>query len=112
QSTCSFTPNFCGPVRVLLNLYYCSTGTSSMDVTMTMNTAGAGIPSLTSAPDQAGCMGGQVNIGIINNGSGGTLPYNYLWAPAINLTSTTTPQTTATLTGTMNYDLTLTDANG
>jgi PKD repeat protein len=112
QSTVSFTPTFCGDVRVLLNIFYCGNSSSSVDVTMTMNTAGTGMPMLTAAPDEAACNGSQVNIGIPNNGSGGLTPYAYLWNPAINLTSTTTSQTTATVTGTMNYDLTLTDANG
>jgi len=42
QSTVSFTPAFCGQVRVLLDLFFCNTGTSSMDVSMTMNTPGSG----------------------------------------------------------------------
>ncbi|MBI3511658.1 MAG: T9SS type A sorting domain-containing protein [Bacteroidetes bacterium] len=112
RSQTSFTPNFCGEVRVLVDLFFCSTSTSSVDVTMTMNTAGSGIPSLTSAPDLQACTNNTVTLGIANNGSGGTTPYAYDWQPPTNLASSTVPQTTATVTATQDYTLTLTDANG
>ncbi|HET6992218.1 MAG TPA: PKD domain-containing protein, partial [Bacteroidia bacterium] len=112
QSTVSFTPTFCGNVRVVLNQFNCASSTSSMDVTMTMNTAGSGIPTLTAAPDVQGCNGNTVSIGIANNGSGGVTPYAYQWGPITNLASPTQPQTTATVTATQSYDLILTDANG
>ncbi|HEU4718877.1 MAG TPA: T9SS type A sorting domain-containing protein [Bacteroidia bacterium] len=112
RSQLSFTPTSCGQVRVLLDLYYCSASTSSADVTMTMNTPGTNQPSLVSATDQSACNGNTTTIGISGNGSGGVPPYVYDWSPPLNLSSTTTPQTTATVTATQAYTLTLTDANG
>lgn len=112
RSSVSFTPTFCGQVRVLLDLYFCTTGTSSYDVTMTMNTAGSGIPTLTAAPDMQACNGGTVNIGLPNNGSGGLLPYTYSWTPTLNLATPNMPQSTLTVTATQPYELTLTDGNG
>ena len=112
SSSLSFTPSFCGNVRVLLDKYFCTTGTSSMDVTMTMNTAGAGIPSLTSSPDVQACNGGTTTIGTSNNGSGGSPPYVFSWLPITNLSTPTTSSSLATVTATQNYTLTLVDANG
>ena len=113
QSTVNFTPSFCGYVRVLLDLYFCTTSTSSTDVTMVMNSPGTGNPSLSSAPDASACNGGSVGIGINGNGTGGTPPYTYSWLPATNLSTTTQSNTTVNpVTGTTTYTLTLTDANG
>ena len=112
SSSLSFTPMFCGNVRVLLDLYFCTTGTSSMDVTMTMNTAGSGIPSLTSSPDVQACNGGTTTIGTSNNGAGGSPPYVFSWLPITNLATPTTSSSLATVTATQNYTLTLVDANG
>lgn len=111
QSTVNFTPTTCGLVRVLLDQYFCTTGSSSMDVTMTMNTAGSNQPILQAAPDMQACNGGTVLLGIANNGSSGTPPYTYNWAPTVNLAATNVPQTTATVTSTQSYTLILTDAN-
>ncbi len=114
RSQVSFTPAFCGDVRVLLDQYFCNnSGFSSVDVVMTQNTAGAGIPTLTSAPDQQSCNGGSVTIGLPNNGTGGIPPYTYGWNPNVNLTTPTLSQTGVTnVTATQAYDLLLTDANG
>jgi PKD domain/Secretion system C-terminal sorting domain len=114
QSTVNFTPNFCGYVRVLLDLYFCASGVgnSSMDVTMTMNTAATAVPSLTASPNTSACFGSTTVIGIPNNGSGGTSPYTYSWTPTINLANPTQSSTTATVTATQTYVLTLTDAAG
>jgi len=113
QSTVSFTPAFCGQVRVLLDLYFCNTGTSSMDVSMTMNTPGSGNPTLVSAADQNACDQQSANIGISGNGTGGLPPYTYSWSPPTNLSTTTQPNTTVTtVTTTTVYTLTITDANG
>ncbi len=114
RSQVSFTPTFCGDVRVLLDQYFCNnSGFTSVDVVMTMNTAGAGIPSLTPAPDQQTCSGGNVVIGLSNNGTGGVAPYVFGWNPIVNLTTPTQSQTGVTnVTTTQNYDLTLTDQNG
>jgi hypothetical protein len=114
RSQVSFTPAFCGDVRVLLDQYFCNnSGFSSVDVVMTQNTAGSGIPTMTSAPDQQTCSGGTVTIGLSNNGSGGIPPYNYVWNPIANLTTPTLSETDVTnVTATQAYDLTLTDANG
>lgn len=113
QSSVSFTPTFCGDVRILLDQYFCSPSNTSTDVTMTMNTAGSGIPSLTPAPDVAGCSGSTVSIGFPNNGSGGLPPYTYAWLPTTNLTTPTQSNTNVTnITTTGNYELTLTDGNG
>ncbi len=111
-STVNFTPSFCGQVRVLINEFYCFNSFSPLDVTMTENSGGTNLPTLTSAPDEQACNGSTTNIGIANNGSGGTTPYAYQWSPATNLSSTTSSLTTATVTATQNYTLTLTDANG
>lgn len=111
RSTVNFTPTTCGLVRVLLDQYFCTTGTSSADVEMTMNTPGVNLPTLTPAPDAAACMNGTTTIGISGNGSGGTPPYVYNWLPTTNLAATNVPQTTATVTATQSYTLTLTDAN-
>lgn len=113
QSSVSFTPTFCGDVRILLDQYFCSPSNTSTDVTMTMNTAGSGIPALTPAPDVAGCSGSTVSIGFPNNGSGGLPPYTYAWLPITNLTTPTQSNTDVTnITTTGNYELTLTDGNG
>lgn len=114
RSQVSFTPTFCGDVRVLLDQYFCNnSGFTSVDVVMTMNTAGSGIPVLTAAPDQQTCSGGSVTIGLPNNGSGGIPPYTYGWNPIVNLTTPTQSQTGVTnVTATQNYNLTLTDQNG
>ncbi|MEO5644659.1 MAG: PKD domain-containing protein [Bacteroidia bacterium] len=114
RSQVSFTPTFCGDVRVLIDQYSCNnTGFSSIDVVMTMNTAGAGVPMLTAAPDQQACSGGNVTIGLPNNGSGGIPPYTFGWNPIVNLTTPTQTQTgVLNVTATQNYALTLTDQNG
>jgi PKD repeat protein len=114
RSQVSFTPTFCGDVRILLDQYFCNnSGFSSVDVVMTMNTAGSGIPTLTPAPDQQACSGNSVTIGIANNGSGGLPPYTYGWSPLTNLTTPTLSQTGVNnVTTTTNYELTLTDGNG
>jgi PKD repeat protein len=114
RSQVSFTPTFCGDVRVLLDQYFCNnSGFTSMDVVMTMNTAGSGIPVLTAAPDQQSCSGGNVTIGLPNNGTGGIPPYVYGWNPITNLTTPTQSQTGVTnVTATQSYDLILTDQNG
>jgi PKD repeat protein len=112
QSTVTFTPATCGLVRVLLDQYFCNASGLNTTVTMTQNTAGTNLPTLTAAPNVSACNGNTATIGISNNGSGGTLPYNYSWGPATNLAATNVPQTTATVTATQNYTLTLTDANG
>lgn len=111
-STVSFTPTSCGNVRILLDQYFCTNSTSAMDVTMTMNSAGTGNPSLTAAPDESACNGDNATIGISNNGSGGQPPYAYSWSPPTNLSSTTIDQPTATVTSSQTYTLTITDANG
>ncbi len=113
RSTVSFTPTTCGVVRVLLDQYFCTTGTSSMDVAMTMNTAGSGNPTLASAADQNACASQPANIGISGNGSGGLPPYVYSWLPTTNLSTTTQANSTVTtVTTTTTYTLTITDANG
>ncbi|HTF04934.1 MAG TPA: T9SS type A sorting domain-containing protein [Bacteroidia bacterium] len=113
QSTVTFTPVTCGLVRVLLDQYFCTTGSSSTDVSMTMDTPGSGAPVLSPAPDQSACFGQSANIGIVGNGTGGLPPYVYGWLPAANLTTTTQPATTVTtVTSTTTYTLELTDANG
>lgn len=113
NSTVSFTPTFCGYVRVLLDQYFCSASSSSTDVSLTMNTLGTGNPSLTAAPDDQECAGNSANIGISGNGTGGLPPYSYTWLPATNLSSTTTANTTVTtVTTTTIYTLTITDQNG
>ncbi len=111
-STCSFTATFCGQVRVLLDQYYCSSTGYPLNVQMTQNSAGAGVPTLTSTPDMQACNGGTVTIGTANNGTGGLLPYTYSWLPTTNLATPAQPSSTATVTTTQNYTLTLTDANG
>ena len=113
QSSVSFTPSFCGYVRVLLDQYFCTTGTSSADVIMTMNSAGSGNPTLTAATDPSICDGQSGSIGISNNGSGGLPPYTYSWLPTTNLSAPTQSSTTVTtVTATTVYTLTITDANG
>ncbi len=113
QSSVTFTPNFCGNVRVLVDRYFCQTSANDVaTVVMTMNSAGSGLPALTTAPDPADCIGDAVAIGIAGNGSSGTPPYTYAWLPAVNLSATNQPQVTATVTATTSYTLTLTDANG
>jgi len=113
RSSVSFTPTTCGVVRVLLDQFFCTTGTSSMDVAMTMNTAGSGNPTLVSAADQNACASQPANIGISGNGSGGLPPYAYSWLPTTNLTTTTQANSTVTtVTTTTTYTLTITDANG
>lgn len=112
QSSVSFTPTFCGYVRVLLDQYYCSNSGLSTTVTMTQNSPGTANPSVTSAPDVSACTGNTVQVGISGNGSGGTPPYTYSWAPSTNLSSTSVSQPTATVTATQTYTMTLTDANG
>jgi PKD repeat protein len=111
-SSTSFTPTFCGQVRILLDQYFCSPSNTALDVTMTMNTAGTGQPTLTSAPDVQACNGNVATIGIANNGNGGTPPYAFQWAPVAGLGSPTMTQSTLTVTATQPYNLTLTDANG
>ncbi len=113
QSTVTFTPSSCNDVRVLLNQYFCTFNSSSMDVTMTMNSPGTGNPSLSPAPDQLACTGGTATIGLPSNGFGGVPPYAYSWNPITNVTTPLMSQTTVTnITATQNYDLTITDANG
>ncbi len=113
QTSVTFTPTICGYVRVLLDQYYCTASGLSSGVAMTMNSAGAGAPVLTAAPDQSACDGQSANIGIAGNGTGGLPPYAFSWLPVTNLTSTTTPNSTVTtVTTTTTYTLTLTDANG
>lgn len=114
SSNVSFTPAFCGYVRVLLDRYYCQTSASDVGiVAMTMNTAGAGTPSLTSAPNQSACYGDPTNIGIAGNGTGGTPPYAYSWLPITNLsTPTQSSSAVTTVTTTTTYTLQLTDQNG
>jgi len=113
QSNVSFTPAFCGYVRVLLDQYFCTTGTSSADVIMTMNSPGTGNPTLSPAPDQQACYGQPANIGIAGNGSGGAPPYTYNWIPTSNLTITNAPNSTVTtVTTSAIYTLTITDQNG
>ncbi|MFM2016393.1 MAG: hypothetical protein RL007_49 [Bacteroidota bacterium] len=112
-STVSFTATNCNTVRILLDQYFCTTSTSSLDVTMTMNTAGSGAPTLTPASDSAECFGGTTTIGVVSNGSGGVPPYNYSWLPITNLSSPTASQTAVTsVTSNATYTLTITDANG
>jgi PKD repeat protein len=114
QSSVTFTPAFCGYVRVLLDRYFCQTSANDVGVVaMTLNSAGSGSPTLTAAPDVAACFGQPANIGIANNGTGGLPPYTYGWLPPTNLTTTTTSNTTVTtVTTTATYTLTLTDGNG
>jgi hypothetical protein len=112
NSTLSFTPSFCGWVRILLDQYPCSASGTPGFVIMTQNTPASNLPSLTPASDMSACAGGTVLLGISGNGTGGTAPYTYSWSPATNLSSTTTSQTTATVTATQTYTLTLTDALG
>jgi PKD repeat protein len=112
QSTVSFTPTFCGYVRVLLDQYFCNASGLTTTVVMTQNSAGTANPTITSAPDQTACNGNTTTIGISGNGSGGTPPYTYNWTPATNLSSTTVSQPTATVTATQTYTMTITDANG
>lgn len=114
QSTVSFTPAFCGYVRVLLDRYFCQTSSSDQGVVaMTMVSPGTGSPVLTNAPDVSECYGQPANIGIANNGTGGLPPYTFSWLPVANLTSTTTTNTTVTtVTTTATYTLTMVDQNG
>lgn len=114
QSTVSFTPAFCGYVRVLLDRYFCATSASDVGiVAMTMNSVGAGSPTLSPAPDVAACFGQSANIGIAGNGTGGQAPYTFSWLPPTNLTTTTASNTTVTtVTTTTTYTLTLIDQNG
>lgn len=113
QSTTSFTASACGYARILLDQYFCTTSANTTTVTVTMNTAGSGAPTLTAAADQQACYGQPANIGIAANGTGGTPPYTYAWLPATNLSSTTTSNTTVTtVTTTTIYTLTITDAGG
>jgi hypothetical protein len=111
-SSVSFTPNFCGYVRVLVDRYFCTTTADSWTVEVTKTSPGAGLPSLSAAADVSGCANSTVQIGISGNGSGGTLPYTYSWLPVTNLATPSQPQSTATITATATYTLTLTDANG
>jgi len=114
RSQVSFTPAFCGYVRVLLDRFFCQTSAADIGiVAMTMNTAGTGSPTLTAAADPAVCNGDSVGIGISNNGTGGLPPYTYSWLPATNLVTTNTANTiVTTVTTSITYTLTITDANG
>ena len=114
RSQVSFTPAFCGYVRVLLDRFFCQTSAADIGiVAMTMNTAGSGTPTLTATADPSVCIGSGVGIGISNNGSGGLPPYSYSWSPPTNLTTTNTSNTSVTVvTSNITYTLTLTDANG
>jgi PKD repeat protein len=114
RSQVSFTPAFCGYVRVLLDRFFCQTSAADIGiVAMTMNTAGTGSPTLAAAADPAVCNGDSVGIGISNNGTGGLPPYTYSWLPATNLTATNAANTiVTTVTTSITYTLTITDANG
>lgn len=113
QSSVTFTPTFCGYVRVLLDQFFCTASGVPASVQMTMNSAGSGNPTLVSAADQSACDQQSANIGISGNGTGGLPPYTYSWSPPTNLTTTTQPNTTVTtVTTTTVYTLTITDANG
>jgi len=114
RSTVSFTPNFCGYVRVLLDRYFCASSANDAGiVAMTMNTAGSGSPTLTAAPDANVCNGQPSSVGIASNGTGGTPPYTYSWLPTTNLSSPTqSSSAVTTVTATTVYTLTITDANG
>ncbi|MCA6362032.1 MAG: hypothetical protein IM638_03280, partial [Bacteroidetes bacterium] len=111
-SSTTFTPTFCGYVRVLVDRFFCTTTADTWLVEMTKTSPGAGLPSLTASADIGACAGNTATIGINNNGSGGTLPYTFSWQPVTNLAVPTQAQTTATVTATTTYTLTLTDANG
>jgi Secretion system C-terminal sorting domain/PKD domain len=111
-SSVSFTPTFCGYVRVLVDRFFCTTTADTWLVEMTQTSPGAGLPSLTASADISACNNSTVQIGINGNGTGGTLPYTYSWLPVTNLATPTQPQSTATVTATTSYTLTLTDANG
>jgi PKD repeat protein len=113
RSSVTFTATNCNQVRILLDLFFCNSSTSSVDVTMTMNTAGSGAPSLTPAADSSECNGGATTIGLPSNGSGGVPPYSYSWLPVTNLTNPTASQTGVTnVTANATYTMTVTDANG
>lgn len=112
QSSVTFTPSFCGYVRILLDQYFCNASGLNTTVTMTLNSGSTSGPTLTAATDQAACPGGTVSVGISSNGSGGTMPYTYAWNPPAGLQNSTVAQTNCTVSTTTNYTLTMTDANG
>jgi PKD repeat protein len=113
RSSVTFTATNCNQVRILLDLFFCSSSTSSADVTMTMNTAGTGAPSLTPASDSSECNGGATTIGLPSNGSGGLPPYSYSWLPLTNLLTPNASQTAvSSVTANTTYTMTITDANG
>jgi PKD repeat protein len=113
RSSVTFTATNCNQVRILLDLFFCTSSTSSVDVTMTMNTAGTGAPSLTPASDSSECNGGATTIGLPSNGSGGLPPYSYSWLPLTNLVTPNASQTAvSSVTANTTYTMTITDANG
>jgi len=112
QTSVSFTPTFCGYVRVLLDQYFCSNSGLTTTVNMTLNSGSAGGPSLTASTDENDCPGDMVTIGLASNGAGGTPPYTYAWSPVTGLQNSLNPQTGATVSTTTTYTLTMTDANG
>lgn len=112
QSTVSFTPTTCNPVRVLLDQYFCNNSGLTTTVTMTQNTAGTGNPTVAAGNDAAVCTGVPVTIGNASPGSGGQGPYSYAWNPPSGLSNATQPDPVATVGSTTTYTLTITDANG
>lgn len=63
------------------------------------------LPTAVAGPDETICNGASVTL----NASGGT---SYNWFPTTGLSSSNVNNPTATLTGSQNYTLTVTDANG
>ena len=58
------------------------------------------------------CEGTGVVIGGSPTASGGTTPYTYVWDPATGLNSATDPNPIATLSGTTDFTVTISDAHG
>lgn len=63
-------------------------------------------------PDQNLCPGASITIGGSPAATGGLAPYTYHWAPSSGLSSTTSPNPTASALADVNYTLTVTDDTG
>ena len=82
--------------------------TSTDSVKVVINTA----PSANAGRDTILCSGFCVTLGSGSTGTGGTPPYQYLWAPTIGLNANNTPNPLACPLITTTFNVQVTDSNG
>lgn len=104
-----------------VNINWTSPGINNTTVTVyssgcvktgSLNVNVVNAPVANAGPDFYTCDVASFTLGGSPSASGGLSPYSYSWTPATALTCTTCANPSANPTATINYTLTVTDANG